>query len=231
MMAAPIEPLSANLLAIMYFGDVVFAISGALTAARYRMDVLGFVLIGTITGIGGGTTRDLLLGRTVWWTQDPTELILCVAASLLTFFFITSDITRRRGMIWADALGLSVFGVVGCHIALEFGVPFVIAVFMGMVTATGGGIIRDVLTNTQPMILSGQVYATAALLGSLSYASMRYLGVPEIAAELVACVAAFSLRASAIIFNIHMGPPGAFIRIGKTDDDSHQQKDNDSLQN
>jgi uncharacterized membrane protein YeiH len=206
----------------MYFGDVVFAISGALTAARYRMDVLGFVLIGTITGIGGGTTRDLLLGRTVWWTQDPTELILCVAASLVTFFWITSDITRRKGMIWADALGLSVFGVVGCHIALEFGVPFVIAVFMGMVTATGGGIIRDVLTNTQPMILSGQVYATAALLGSLSYASMRYLGVPEIAAELVACVAAFSLRASAIIFNIHMGPPGEFIRFGKTDDDTNE---------
>jgi len=89
-MPAEIELLSASILAIMYFGDIVFAISGALTAARYRMDVLGFVLIGTITGIGGGTTRDLLLGRTVWWTQDPTELILCVAASLITFFFITS---------------------------------------------------------------------------------------------------------------------------------------------
>jgi uncharacterized membrane protein YeiH len=220
MMATPIEPLSASILAIMYFGDVVFAVSGALTAARYRMDVLGFVLIGTITGIGGGTLRDLLLGRTVWWTQDPLELILCVAASLATFFFITSDTTRRKGMIWADALGLAAFGVVGCHVALEFGAPFVVAVFMGMVTATGGGFIRDVLTNTQPMILSGQLYATAALLGSLSYASLRYLGVPEIAAEPVAFLAAFSLRASAIIFNIRMGPPGEFIRFGKTDDDT-----------
>ena len=218
-MATPIEPLSASILAIMYFGDVVFAVSGALTAARYRMDVLGFVLIGTITGIGGGTLRDLLLGRTVWWTQDPLELILCVAASLATFFFITSDITRRKGLIWADALGLAAFGVVGSHVALEFGAPFVVAVFMGMVTATGGGVIRDVLTNTQPMILSGQLYATAALLGSLSYASLRYLGVPEIAAEPVAFLAAFSLRASAIIFNIRMGPPGEFIRFGKTDDD------------
>jgi len=219
-MATPIEPLSASILAIMYFGDVVFAVSGALTAARYRMDVLGFVLIGTITGIGGGTLRDLLLGRTVWWTQDPLELILCVAASLATFFFITSDITRRKGLIWADALGLAAFGVVGSHVALEFGAPFVVAVFMGMVTATGGGVIRDVLTNTQPMILSGQLYATAALLGSLSYASLRYLGVPEIAAEPVAFLAAFSLRASAIIFNIRMGPPGEFIRFGKTDDDT-----------
>ena len=107
-MITPNEPLTASILAIMYFGDVVFAISGALTAARYRMDVLGFVLIGTITGIGGGTTRDLLLGRTVWWTQDPTELILCIVASLITFFFITSDITRRKAMIWSDALRLSV---------------------------------------------------------------------------------------------------------------------------
>ncbi|QQS53132.1 MAG: trimeric intracellular cation channel family protein [Candidatus Competibacteraceae bacterium] len=214
MTMTPDKPLTASILAIMYFGDVVFAISGALTAARYRMDVLGFVLIGTITGIGGGTTRDLLLGRTVWWTQNPFELILCIVASLITFFFITSDITRRKGMIWSDTLGLAVFGVVGCHIALQFGAPFIIAVFMGMVTATGGGVIRDVLTNTQPMIVSGQVYATAALLGSLSYASMRYLGVPEVAAEVIACLAAFSLRASAIIFNIRMGPPGEFIRIG-----------------
>ena len=209
------EPLSTSLLAIMYFGDVVFAISGALTAARYRMDVLGFVLIGTITGIGGGTTRDLLLGRTVWWTHDPFELILCVAAALGTFFFIRSDITRRKGMIWADALGLSIFGVVGCDIALEFRAPFIVAVFMGMVTATGGGVIRDVLTNTQPMILCGEVYATAALLGSLGYGSLRHLGVAEIPAGLVACLAAFSLRASAILFNIRMGPPGHFIKIGR----------------
>lgn len=212
-MVAP-EPLSTSILAIMYFGDVVFAISGALTAARYRMDVLGFVLIGTITGIGGGTIRDLLLGRTVWWTHDPFELNLCILASLVTFFLVTSDITRRKGMLWADTLGLSAFAVVGCHVALEFGSPFIIAVFMGMVTATGGGFIRDVLTNTQPMILSGQLYATAALLGSLSYASLRYFGVPEIAAEVVACLAAFGLRAAAIIFDIRMGPPGEFIRIG-----------------
>ena len=215
-MEPSIQPLSTSILAIMYFGDVVFAISGALTAARYKMDVLGFILIGTITGIGGGTTRDLLLGRTVWWTQEPTELILCVAASLITFFFITSDITRRKGMIWSDTLGLSVFGVVGCHIALQFGAPFIIAVFMGMVTATGGGVIRDVLTNTQPMILCGQPYATAALLGSLSYATLRHFGAPEILSEAISCSAAFALRASAILFNIRMGPPGEFVSLGKT---------------
>lgn len=212
------EPLSVSILAIMYFGDVIFAISGALTAAKYKMDIIGYIIVGVVTGIGGGTMRDLLLGRDVWWIQDPTEMILVVAASLITFFFITNDITRKKGMIWADTLGLSVFSVVGCHIALTLDTPFFIAVIMGMVTATGGGVIRDVITNSQPMIVSGQIYATAALLGALSYASLLFFGVNEIAAEVIACIAAFSLRASAIVFDIQMGPPGQFIKIGKKTD-------------
>jgi uncharacterized membrane protein YeiH len=124
---------------------------------------------------------------------------------------------RKKGMSWADAIGLSAFAVVGCHIALDFGSPFYIAVVVGIITATGGGVIRDVLTNNQPMIMSGQLYATAALLGSLSYASLKYLGIDEVTSEIFAVLAAFSLRAAAILFNIRMGPPGSFIRIGKTD--------------
>ncbi|MFN3153361.1 trimeric intracellular cation channel family protein [Bremerella sp.] len=225
-MPTPDESLSTSILAIMYFGEVVFAVSGALTAARYRMDIVGYVMVGTVTGIGGGTVRDLLLGRTVWWTEDPTELLLCIAASLITFFFIRHDISHRRGMIWADALGLSVFGVVGCYISLEFGSPFVIAVVMGMITATGGGVIRDVLTNNVPIIISsGQPYATVALLGSLCYATLRYLEVPEIPSEVIACGAAFALRACAIVFDIQTGPPGEFIRFGKPTQDASTSED------
>jgi uncharacterized membrane protein YeiH len=150
------------------------------------------------------------------------KVFLCVAASLMTFFFIRHDISHRKGMVWSDALGLSVFRVVGCHVVLEFGSPFVIAVFMGMVTATGGGVIRDVLTNRQPMILYGQVYATAALLGSLSYSSLRYVGLTEIPAEALSCGAAFALRASAIVFDIRTGPPGEFLRIGGTESSGKQ---------
>ena len=213
-----IEPLSTSILGINYFGDVVFAVSGALTAARYRMDVVGFVLIGTIAGIGGGTIRDLLLGRAVWWTQNPSELILCAVASLITFLmmsYVTDIKNRKTGMVWADALGLATFGVVGCRVALGFGAPFVVVVFMGMVTATGGGMMRDVLTNTTPMILGGQLYATAAIAGSLTYASLNYLGTSNILAEWLAFLAAFALRAAAIVYDIRMGPPGEFIRIGK----------------
>lgn len=84
---------------------------------------------------------------------------------------------------------------------------------MGMITATGGGMVRDVLTNTQPMILGGQVYATAALLGSAAYAGLLHLGVQETVSELVACSAAFALRASAVVFDIEMGPPGELFRF------------------
>ena len=144
-------------------------------------------------------------------------MILVIAASVITFFFISSNIAHKKGAVWADALGLSVFAVVGANIALAFGSPFLIAVVVGMITATGGGVIRDMITNNLPMIMSGQLYATAALFGSLSYVSLRYLGAGEITSEIVGVLAAFTLRASAIIFDIKMGPPGSFIRIGKTD--------------
>jgi len=208
------EPLSTSIIVIMYFGDVVFAVSGALQAAKHKMDIIGFLLIGTITGIGGGTLRDLLLGRPVWWIRDPFELILCVAASFGTFFFVKNDITKRNGMVWSDTLGLASFCVVGCHIALAFGAPFIVAIFLGMMTATGGGVIRDLLTQTKPMILSGQLYATAALVGSLVYAFLARLNLPVMVPELAGFLAAFSLRAAAVIFNIRMGPPGEFIRLG-----------------
>ena len=214
----PPTELAYTIQALIYFGDVVFAVSGALVAARYRMDVFGYVLVGTITGIGGGTLRDLLLGRVVWWTQAPFELLLCAGAALATYFLmpgVTDDEARRRGIVWADALGLAAFGVVGCHVALQHGSPFIIAVFMGMVTATGGGVIRDVIANRQPMIVRGELYATAALAGSLAYALLLETGLNPAAAQLLAFGLAFALRAAAIVFGIRMGPPGQFIRIGR----------------
>jgi uncharacterized membrane protein YeiH len=222
-MAAVNEPLGTSIQAIMYFGDVVFAVSGALTAGRHRMDIVGFVLIGTITGIGGGTIRDLLLGRPVWWTRSPEELLLCVGACVVTFFFLPGSIARNRWLNWSDALGLASFAVVGTQIALSFGAPFIVAVFMGMVTATGGGVIRDILTNTQPMILCGQLYATAALAGAVVYGIVsKILSMPGPIAESAGFLTALGLRGASIILDIRIGPPGEFLRIGT--DESDQAK-------
>ena len=210
-----VEPLTTGIAAMVYFGDVVFAVSGALTAMRYRMDIIGVVLIGVVTGIGGGTIRDLIIGRPVFWAQDPTEILLCIVAAVVTFFFVDDEDRRRRGMVWADALGLAAFGVAGCAIALAQGIGWPVAILMGMITATGGGVIRDVITNTQPMILSGQVYATAAFFGAASYVTLTALNVREAVAQLVAFACAFALRAAAIHFDIHLGPRKNFISLGR----------------
>jgi len=202
-------PISPTILGISYMGDIVFAVSGALTAGRHKMDIMGYVLIGTITGIGGGTLRDLLLGRTVWWTNNPDELILCIVVSILAFFFIDLKKNNNRSIVWLDAIGLSSFAVIGCHIALIQGVPFVVAVFMGMITATGGGVIRDVLTKTKPMILSaGQLYATAALGGSFIYALIITLQGSGLLAQVLGFLTVLALRTASIVFGIRSGLTG-----------------------
>ena len=117
-------------------------------------------------------------------------------------------------MTWSDALGLASFTVVGCHVALSVGAPPIVAVFMGMLTATGGGVIRDIITNSTPVIMQGQLYATAALAGAACYAGLIHLAVPEAIAESIAFLACILLRAAAVSFDIRMGPPGKFLRIG-----------------
>jgi uncharacterized membrane protein YeiH len=210
-------PLSPTILGMNYLGDVVFAVSGALTAGRHKMDIVGYVLIGTITGIGGGTLRDLLLGRKVWWISNPDELILCVVASIIAFFFISLAKNNNRSIVWLDAVGLGAFAVVGCHVGLICGAPFVVAVFMGMVTATGGGVIRDVLTNTKPMILSaGQLYATAALGGSFVYALMITQQASPLLAQALGFLTVLALRTASIVFGIGTGLSGELLSREKS---------------
>jgi uncharacterized membrane protein YeiH len=212
------QPLSATILAFDYLGDVVCAMTGALAAGRHRMDVIGCLMIGTVTGIGGGTTRDLLLGRRVWWTTNPEELILCVAAAAVAYLFIRTAAGSGRHIVWLDAVGLSAFTVVGCHVALSAGAPFVVAVFMGMVTAAGGGMIRDLLTNTQPMILSpGELYATAALGGAFIYTLAVRLDASALTAQLLGFVTVLSLRGASIVFGVRTGPPGEVLRWVRPD--------------
>jgi uncharacterized membrane protein YeiH len=205
-------PLSPTILGMNYLGDVVFAVSGALTAGRHKMDIVGYVLIGTITGIGGGTLRDLLLGRKVWWTSNPDELILCMVASIIAFFLISLAKNNNRSIVWLDAIGLGAFAVVGCHVGLICGAPFVVAIFMGMLTATGGGVIRDVLTNTKPMILSaGQLYATAALGGSFVYAFMVTQQMSPILAQALGFLTVLALRAASIVYGVGTGTSGELL--------------------
>lgn len=163
--------------ALDWLGVIVFTVSGALVASRKQMDVVGFALLGTVTGIGGGTLRDLLLGLSpVFWVREPAYLVICVIASIVVFLTAHVPQSRYKVLLWFDALGLALFGVTGAERALVAGSGPVVAVAMGVITATFGGVIRDVLGSESPVVLSREVYVTAALLGACAFVALSASG-------------------------------------------------------
>ncbi|MEO1243824.1 MAG: trimeric intracellular cation channel family protein [Pseudomonadota bacterium] len=189
--------------ALNIFGLFVFAISGALTALRNDMDLFGVAMIAFVTGVGGGTIRDVLLGQfPVWWIADLTALPLCLGGALVATSAQPIIDSRLKALIWADALGLSVFAVLGAQAALVAEAPAIVAVFMGAVTATFGGVVRDVLLNEPPLILKQDIYATAALIGAGVYVGLVSFGFGMPPSAVIAAIVTFAVRAAAIIFDI-----------------------------
>jgi uncharacterized membrane protein YeiH len=185
--------------ALDWLGIVVFAISGALVASRKQMDIVGFALLGTATGIGGGTLRDILLAQgPVFWVREPAYLVVCVLVSGLVFVTAHIPQSRYRVLLWFDALGLALFAVTGAERALLAGAGPVVAVTMGVVTATFGGIIRDVLGNESPVVLSREVYVTAALVGAATFVSLAGLGLAREAALGAGLVSGLLVRGAAL---------------------------------
>jgi uncharacterized membrane protein YeiH len=187
-------------------GVAVFAVSGALVAARRGMDPFGFALLATVTGIGGGTLRDLLLGiRPVFWIADPRDVVLCLGLAAALFALGPAQVERLEGgahgrlLIWADALGLALFAVVGTRRALGAGVSMLSAVALGTITATFGGIVRDLLAGTVPLVLRREIYVTAAALGAAAVAAADSFALPPWVGAALGFGSAFILRALAIL--------------------------------
>jgi uncharacterized membrane protein YeiH len=180
-------------------GIAVFAASGALVASRKQLDIVGFVLMAAITGIGGGTLRDLLLGRTpVFWLRAPELLAVCAGIAMLVFFAAHLVESRFRLLLWADALGLALFAVVGAEIALLAGTDPWAAVLLGVVTASFGGIVRDVICDELPLILRREIYLTAAAAGASAFVALRVEGAGREAAMAAGFLAGFGIRALAL---------------------------------
>lgn len=178
----------------------IFAITGALVASRKQMDIFGFVLLGTVTGIGGGTMRDLLLGLPVFWVQQPASLIVCVVVSTIVFFTAHIPDSRYRLLLWLDAIGLAAVAVIGADKALDHGHGAVVAVAMGVITAAFGGIIRDVLGGESPLVLRRDIYVTAALLAALVFVAAVGIGLSQNVAAGVGFIAGLALRGLALKF-------------------------------
>jgi uncharacterized membrane protein YeiH len=187
-----------------YFGTVVFAISGALVAARKGMDLMGFAILATVTGIGGGTLRDLILDRPVFWVAHWEYIVICVLTAIATFYFVHHVRRRFSWLLWADAVGLAAFSVLGVQIALSTGTNPFIAIIMGMMTAAFGGLIRDVLAGEPPLLLHREIYASAALLGGVVYVLFAVALHQPIWALILGFIVALVVRALGIVYHWHL---------------------------
>ena len=182
-----------------WMGIIVFALTGALVASRHQMDLIGFILLGTVTGIGGGTLRDLLLDiHPVLWIGQPAYVVVCAAVSTLAFFTAHLVQSRLRFILWLDAIGLALFAVTGAERAMSVGAHPIVAIIMGMITAAFGGIIRDTLSREQSIIFSREIYVTAALTAAASFVGLHMLGANREIAVSVAVLIGFALRGGAI---------------------------------
>lgn len=162
-------------------GVAVFAVSGALAAGRKRLDLFGVIVLGLVTAVGGGTIRDVLLDRhPIFWLRDPTYVLVIVLVSLLTVAYVRWRPPPAASLLYADAVGLAVFSVVGAQIAERAGLPAVSGVVLGTITGSAGGVVRDILSAEIPLVLRrGSLYASAAVLGTSLYFGMVDAGVPR----------------------------------------------------
>jgi len=192
-----------------HFGVVVFATSGAIVAAQKRLDPVGLILAATVTGIGGGTLRDLLLDRPLFWLTAWHYVAVTTATALVVYLlgWVAPQWSRRlmtsKALDWFDAIGLSVFCLIGAQAALDAGANGFIAVIMGMMTASFGGLIRDIICNEIPMILHREVYATAAAAGAAAFVVAEPL-LPHDGALLLGAFVAFVLRSMGILRGWHL---------------------------
>jgi uncharacterized membrane protein YeiH len=196
MTVQPILPPDALVL-LDYVGIAVFAVSGALLAAEKKQTLVTFAFFAVITGVGGGTVRDLLIGAPVFWVHNNGFLLICFGAALGVWLLSTKRITGRA-LLWFDAVGIAAYATYGAAKALTHGVAPVPAFAMGVMTACVGGIIRDVLANEPSILMRRELYVTAAALAAGLFVILSLVGVPPIVAAAVASLAGFALRGAAI---------------------------------
>ena len=182
-------------------GIAVFALTGALLAARLKLTFVTVAFFALVTGVGGGTVRDLLIGAPVFWVRDPWVAPLCLTVALIAWF-VPARWWEGRLLEWSDAAGLAAYATLGAAKALAFAVPPVPAVLMGVVTGCVGGIIRDVLAGRPSILMRPELYVTAAALSATLCVAGKLAGLPDTATYMIAALAGFGLRGAALIWGL-----------------------------
>lgn len=202
MQSTVIDP--ASLFRLVHFFDVlaavVFAVSGALVASRKGMDVMGFMWLAVITGVGGGTVRDLILDVPVFWVENPVHVSACLVTAVVMHFVAPLVESRYKTLVWFDAFGLALVTVAGTVKALDVGAPALVAIAMGAVTGSLGGILRDTLGHVPSVLLRHEIYVTASVLGAGAYVVLNALGSSRPIAMIAGFFVTFGVRGLAITF-------------------------------
>lgn len=189
-----------SILLLDYAGVAVFAATGALAASRKQLDIIGFLFLASVTGIGGGTFRDLILGAPVFWVQNPAYVLVCAAIAVLVFFTAHRVESRYKLLLWLDAIGLSAYSVMGASKGLAATASPTVAIITGMLTATFGGILRDLLAGEPSVLLRPEIYVTAALSGAAAFTLADLAGLSSLVGALIAFSTAFIVRGGALKF-------------------------------
>jgi uncharacterized membrane protein YeiH len=192
--------------ALDYAAVFIFGLTGALAASRAQLDIVGFLFLACLTAVGGGTVRDVILNRdAVFWVADPRMILSACIAALIVFFTAHLLESRLRALEWLDALALAVAVPAGVGVALTMGQDWPVVLIMGVITATLGGLARDVVCNEMPLILKkGELYATAASAGAAAALAAVALGASQPLALLVCAVSTLALRAGSMVFGWHL---------------------------
>ncbi len=188
------------ILAFDYAGVAVFAATGALAASRKELDIIGFVFFAAITGTGGGTLRDLILGVPVFWTVNQDYILVCAGVAVIVYFTAHLLESRYRLLLWLDAIGLAAYCVFGAYKGLIVTGSATIAIVMGVMTATFGGIVRDIAAQEPSVLLRPEIYVTAALAGAATFTLLAILGLTMPLAAILGALAAFIVRGGALWF-------------------------------
>ena len=200
------------LLLLDYAGVAVFAATGALSASRKELDIVGFLFLAGVTGTGGGTFRDLILDVPVFWVENPAYLLVCAGVAVLIFFTAHRLESRYKLLLWLDAVGLAAFATMGAAKGLALTGSPVVAVVTGVLTSAFGGILRDLLAGEPSVLLRPEIYVTAAMTGAAIFIIADFAGFPLLAAALVAFAGAFIVRGGALKYGwsipTYRGRPG-----------------------
>ncbi|QKC88657.1 trimeric intracellular cation channel family protein [Mesorhizobium sp. NZP2234] len=183
-----------------YAGVAVFAATGALAASRKQLDIIGFLFLASVTGIGGGTFRDLILNVPVFWVANRDYVLICAVVAVLVFFTGHRVESRYKLLLWLDAIGLAAFSVMGAARGLAITGSPVVSIITGMLTATFGGILRDLLAGEPSVLLRPEIYVTAALAGATIFTLGDVAGLPQIVSGLAGFVVALAVRGGALRF-------------------------------